>query len=90
MFLKIEKIYQKFNSRLKFLPNSPATKLKLNKIMGKMRNTEVTNLIEDQDIKKIFEFYLENHYQIFSGFIRWANYTVYSTRNFVQRLECAD
>jgi len=64
MFLKIEKIYQKFNSRLKFLPNSPATKLKLNKIMGKMRNTEVTNLIEDQDIKKIFEFYLENHSDI--------------------------
>ena len=64
MFLEIEKIYQKFNSRFAFLPNSPTTKLKLNKIIEKRRNIAVKNLIEDEDIKKIFKFYIENHKDI--------------------------
>jgi len=52
MFLKIEEIYQKLNTKFKFLSNSPATKLKLNKIIEQIRNNAIKNLIKDDDIKK--------------------------------------
>tara|TARA_Y100000996_G_C22536087_1_gene648323 strand:- start:867 stop:1697 length:831 start_codon:yes stop_codon:yes gene_type:complete len=64
MFLGIEKFYQKVRKKTNFLPNSPAKKIKLNQIIEKKRNNEIRNLIEDNDIKEIFKFYIENHEKI--------------------------
>ena len=64
MFLKIEDIYQKVRKNIKILPNSPATKIKLNKMIEKRRNNEIRKLIKDEDIRKSFEFYIANHKQI--------------------------
>jgi len=64
MFLKIEEIYQIIQKYFSFLPNSPASKIGLSEIANRKRNEEAKNLIEDEDIKKTFEFYIENHKNI--------------------------
>tara|TARA_B100000378_G_C18000220_1_gene396952 strand:- start:91 stop:921 length:831 start_codon:yes stop_codon:yes gene_type:complete len=64
MFLKIGGIYLTIQKYFPFLPNSPASKIGLSEVVNKKRSKEVKNLIEDEDIKKTFEFYIENHKDI--------------------------
>ena len=64
MFLKIERIYLTIQKYFPFLPKSPASKIGLSEIANVKRNNETKNLIEDEDIKKTFEFYIENHKDI--------------------------
>ena len=61
MFLKIEDTYQKIQKYFSFLPNSPFSKIGLSGIATNKRNAEAKNLIDDKNIKKIFEFYIKNH-----------------------------
>lgn len=64
MFLKIERIYLVIQKCFPFLPNSPASKIGLSDAINKKRSEEAKNLIEDEDIKKTFEFYIKNHKNI--------------------------
>ena len=64
MFLKTERIYLVIQKYFPFLPNSPASKIGLGEAVNKKRSEEAKNLIEDEDIKKTFEFYIENHKNI--------------------------
>ena len=63
VFLKIANLYQKIvKNYLTFLPNSPAAKLGLN--LFKKVSMDVVKLISEPDIKKVINFYIENHEDI--------------------------
>ena len=66
MFLKIANLYQKIvKNYLTFLPNSPATKLGLN--LFQKISVDVMKLINEPDIKKVINFYIENHEDVQDG-----------------------
>ena len=63
VFLKIANLYQKIvKNYLTFLPHSPATKLGLN--LFQKISADVMKLINEPDIKKAINFYIENHEDI--------------------------
>ena len=95
MFLKIERIYITIQKYFPFLPNSPASKIGLSEVVNKKRSEEAKNLIEDEDIKKTFEFYIENHKNIrlvifTKNFCRTTNYYTVIRKIFSNQTRCTN